>query len=229
MVTDTRELSRRGWRRTAVSIVVLAVMLFAPAGSLQFWQGWLFGFVFVSASIVIGIYFLKHDPALVERRMEVGPTAEREPAQKIIMTFTFIGFVLLIVVPGFDYRWHWSAVPAWLVFVANGVVAASFVVFFVVLKQNSYAASTIRVEAGQPVVSTGLYAIVRHPLYAGALLLLIFTPLALGSYWDLIAVAATLPALIWRLLNEEEVLTRELPGYTDYCRQTPYRLIPGLW
>ena len=177
----------------------------------------------------MSIYFLKHDPKLVERRMQIGPTAEQEPAQKIIMAIILSGFVVLLALPGFDYRWHWSAVPPWLVLTANVGVALSFGIFFVVLKQNSYAASTIRVEAGQPVVSTGAYAIVRHPLYSGALVLLTFTPLALGSYWTLLVLVPMVPVLAWRLLDEERFLKLNLPGYADYCRSIRFRLIPRIW
>jgi protein-S-isoprenylcysteine O-methyltransferase Ste14 len=216
-------------RRSALSVLALAALLFAPAGSLHFWEGWLYGFVFVAATTAMSIYFLRYDPALVERRMYVGPRAEQEPAQKIIMTIFSAEFVLLLALPGLDHRWHWSAVPVWLILAANAGVALSFGIFFVVLRQNSYAASTIRVEAGQPVVSTGAYAIVRHPLYSGALLLLAFTPLALGSYWTLLVAVATVPALAWRLLDEERFLKQNLPGYADYCRVTRFRLIPGVW
>jgi protein-S-isoprenylcysteine O-methyltransferase Ste14 len=222
-------LMRRTWLRQVLSLLLFAALLFAPAGTLRFWQGWVFALVFVAASSAIGVYFLKHDPALIERRMTAGPAAEQEPAQKIIITTILIGFFLLIVLPGLDFRWHWSDVPRWLVLIANGGVAVSFVVFFVVMKQNSYAASTVRVEAGQPVISTGLYAVVRHPMYAGALLLMICMPLALGSYWSLPLVIVLLPVLAWRLLDEERFLTRNLPGYADYCRQTRSRLIPWIW
>src|SRR5262249_54266768 len=142
---------------------------------------------------------------------------------------TLIGFVLMLALPGLDHRWHWSEVPRWLVLVANAGVALSFIIFFIVLKQNSYAASTIRVEADQPVVSTGLYAVVRHPMYSGAVLLLALTPLALGSYWTMLVVLPLLPALIWRLLDEEYFLKQNLPGYAEYCRVTRFRLIPGVW
>ena len=222
-------LIRRTWPRQVLFLAFLAVALFAPTGTLGFWQAWLYGVIFVVATSATGIYFLKHDPALVERRMAVGPTAEKEPAQKIIMTITSIGFFLLIIVPGFDYRWHWSAVPPWLVLAADGCIVASFVILFVVMKQNSYAAATIRVEADQPVISTGVYAVVRHPMYAGALPLLVFTPLALGSYWTMLVLIPLLPVLIWRLIDEERFLSRNLPGYDEYCGQTRYRLIPGVW
>ena len=222
-------LNQRAWVRSALSLVVFMAMLFIPAGTLQFWPGWLYGFIFAASTTAISVYFLKHDPKLVERRMKVGPAAEQRPAQKIIMAITLAGFILLIVLPGLDYRWHWSSMPPWLVLAANVVLALSFAIFFIVLKQNSYAASTIRVEADQPVVSTGLYAIVRHPLYSGALLLMLVTPLALGSYWTLLVAFALIPVLMWRLLDEERFLKQNLPGYADYCRTTRFRLIPLIW
>jgi protein-S-isoprenylcysteine O-methyltransferase Ste14 len=218
-----------GWRRSLLSILALGILLFAPTGSLRFWEGWLYGFVFVTATTAMTLYFLKHDPKLIERRMHVGPKAEQVAAQKIIVTIILLGFALLLGLPGFDHRWHWSAVPPWLVLAANAGVVASFGIFFVVLKQNSYAASTINVEAGQPVVSTGVYGIVRHPLYSGALLLLAVTPLALGSYWTLLVAIAMVPVLVWRLLDEERFLKQNLPGYVEYCRATRFRLIPGVW
>jgi len=222
-------LNQRAWVRSALSLVVFMAMLFIPAGTLQFWPGWLYGFIFAASTTAISVYFLKHDPKLVERRMKVGPAAEQRPAQKIIMAITLAGFILLIVLPGLDYRWHWSYMPPWLVLAANVVLVLSFAICFIVLKQNSYAASTIRVEADQPVVSTGLYAIVRHPLYSGALLLMLVTPLALGSYWTLLVAFALIPVLMWRLLDEERFLKQNLPGYADYCRATRFRLIPLIW
>ena len=222
-------LNRQAWARSAVSLVAFLAMLFIPAGALHFWPGWLYSFVFAAATTAISVYFLKHDPKLVERRMKVGPAAEQRPVQKIIMAITLAGFLLLMVLPGLDYRWHWSSVPTWLILAANVALALSFVIFFIVLKQNSYAASTIRVEADQPVVSTGLYAFVRHPLYSGALLLLLVTPLALGSCWTLLVAFALVPVLIWRLLDEERFLKQNLPGYADYCRATRFRLIPLIW
>jgi protein-S-isoprenylcysteine O-methyltransferase Ste14 len=160
----TTDPARHALLRSTLSVLFLSILLFAPAGTLRDWQAWLYGFVFVAGTAAISVYFLKHDPKLVERRMKVGPRAEKESAQKIIMTLIFADFLLLIIVPGFDHRWRWSDVPTWLVLAANGLVALSFTAFFVVLKQNSYAASTITVEQDQPVVSTGVYAIVRHQL-----------------------------------------------------------------
>ena len=217
------------WLRQTIFVPIFFALLLAPAWSLNYWQAWVYGVVFFVTTTAIGIYFLKRDPRVVERRMRVGPAAEREPAQKIIMTLMLAGFVLLLVVPGFDHRWHWSSVPAWLVLTADVFVVLGLLGTAVVIRQNSYAASTITVEAGQPVISTGLYAIVRHPMYSAALVMTAFTPLALGSYWGLLLVIPLFPTLAWRLLDEERYLARNLPGYTEYCARTRYRLIPLVW
>lgn len=215
---DTAQIKQM-WLRQLYFLPVFLALLFAPAWTLDYWQAWLYGFVFIATSSGIGVYFLKRDPKALARRMKVGPTAEREPAQKIIMTIIFAGFIALIVVPGLDRHWHWSNVPAWLVLASDALVVLGFFGTAVVVRQNSYAAATIRVEDEQPLVSTGLYGIVRHPMYAAALLLVIFTPLALGSYWSLLVAVVFMPALAWRLLDEERVLKRDLPGYDDYCRR----------
>jgi len=220
---------KRVWVRQIVFVPVLLALLLAPAGSLDFWQGWLYGALFLVTTSGIGIYFLKRDPRAIERRMKVGPAAEREPTQKIIITVALAGFVLLLIIPGLDYRWHWSQVPTWLVFTSDALVVLSLIGTALVVRQNSYAASTVTVEAGQPVVSTGLYAIVRHPMYSAALVLTGFTPLALGSYWGLLMIVPIVATLAWRLLDEERVLKRDLPGYVEYCRQVRARLIPGVW
>lgn len=223
------DLIRRAWLRQSISLPIFFALMLVPAGTLAYWQAWVYGILFAATSIGIGIYFLKHDPKAIARRMEVGPRAEQEPAQKVIMTLVLAGFVLLIVVPGFDHRWHWSNVPVWLALLANAFAVLGLLGTALVLKQNSYAASTIRVEEGQPVVSTGLYAVVRHPMYSFALLLVVFTPLALGSYWTLLLVVPLVGVLAWRLLDEERFLRHNLPGYAEYCERTRYRLIPGVW
>ena len=220
---------KRVWLRQIVFVPVFFALLLAPAGSLDYWQGWLYGALFFVTTTGIGIYFLKHDPRALERRMKVGPAAEREPTQKIIITVILAGLVLLLIIPGFDHRWHWSQVPTWLVLTSDALVVLSLIGTAVVVRQNSYAASTVTVEAGQPVVSTGLYAIVRHPMYSAALILTGFTPLALGSYWGLLVIVPIIATLAWRLLDEERVLKRDLPGYLDYCRRVRFRLVPGLW
>lgn len=229
MAADTSDLTRHAWLRSAASLLVFAALIFVPAGSLRYWQGWLFLAVFAAATASLSAYFLRYDPQLIRRRMTVGPGAETEPAQKLIISIVLAGFLLLIVIPGLDHRWQWSSVPAWLVIAGNAGVAFSFAIFFIVMKQNSYAASTITVEPGQSVVSTGLYGIVRHPMYSGALILLLAMPLALGSYWGLLVVPPAIGVLAWRLIDEERYLAANLPGYSDYCARVRTRLVPFLW
>ena len=225
----SRALFRRAWPRQALFTLGLAALLFAAAGTLTYWQGWLFLLTFIGSSVALGLYFARHDPALIERRMEGGIGAEKEPTQKIIIALLMAGMLLLIVAPAFDHRWQLSAVPVWLALLANAGIVVSFVIFLFVMKQNSYAAASVRVEAGQPVISTGLYGVVRHPMYSGALLMTICMPLALGSSWSLFLMILVLPTLAWRLLDEERVLIRDLPGYQEYCRKVRYRLVPFVW
>jgi len=220
---------KRTWPRQIVFTLLLAALLFVPAGTLAYWQAWLFLATFFSSSVALGVYFAKHDPALLERRIKAGPAAEQEPAQKMIIALLIAGFMLVLVVAGLDYRSHGATVPLWLVILSDVGIIASFAMFFIVMKQNSYAASTIRVEPGQPVISTGLYGVVRHPMYSGALLLAVCMPLALGSLWSLLLLIALVPVLAWRLLDEERVLKRDLAGYEAYRARVRYRLIPFVW
>lgn len=225
----TGTLARRAFSGLGRFTVAMAVLLFLPGWSFRYWQGWAFLAVFCGACVASTLYFLKHDPKLIERRMAVGAGAEKEPTQKIIMAITSVCFFLLIFIPVLDHRQHWSSVPAWLAIASDAGIALSFFLVTLVLRQNSFAAATIRVEAGQPVISTGAYGLVRHPMYAAALPMFVFMPLALGSYWGLLTLIAILPALIWRLLDEERYLKINLPGYADYCRRVRYRLVPLLW
>lgn len=225
----TAALLRQAWPRQLVFLVFITALLFAPAGTLDFWQAWLFLAVFVACMVPLGIYFVRTDPALVERRMRAGPAAEQEPVQKVAIGIVCAALLAMLIVPGFDRRWHWSGVPAWLTVVADATIVASFVIFFYVMKQNSFAAATVRVEREQTVVSTGLYGVVRHPMYMGTLPLTTAMPLALGSWWALLPVLAIVPALVWRLVDEERVLRRDLPGYAAYCARVRYRLVPGIW
>jgi protein-S-isoprenylcysteine O-methyltransferase Ste14 len=212
----------RALRSSVLSTLTLAACLFVPAWTLNYWQGWTYLAVFVVMTTWITIYFVIKNPALVERRTSAGPQAEKEASQRIIMSFAMIGFIALIVLPTLDHRLGWSPVSPAVAVIGDALVALGFLLFFLVLKQNSYAASTIEVAKEQKVVSTGLYGIVRHPMYAGVLPLLIGTPLALGSWWGLVA-------LVSRLLDEERFLHKNLPGYTEYTQKVRWRLAPGIF
>ena len=219
----------RGILANLLTFAILLACLFIPAGTLSYWQAWVFLAVFAASSQALGIYFLTHDRKLVERRMKIGPAAEQRPAQKIISALFMLGFVGFVVLPAFDHRFGWSTVAPVLSILANAIIVLSFVLFFLVMNSNSYAASTIQVEEGQRVVSTGPYAYVRHPMYSGALLLVAAMPLALGSWLSVLLIVPFFPVLVWRILDEEDFLRKDLPGYTEYMRRVRYRLIPRVW
>jgi protein-S-isoprenylcysteine O-methyltransferase Ste14 len=219
----------RGVLANLITLAILLACLFIPAGTLNYWQGWVFLAVFELSAQALGIYFLVHDRKLVERRMNIGPAAEQRPAQKFISALFILGFAGLVVLPALDHRFAWSPVAPVVSAVADAMILVSFLMFFAVMKSNTYAASTIRVEEGQPVVSAGLYAYVRHPMYAGALLLLAAMPLALGSWWSVLLAVLFFPVLVWRLLDEETFLRENLRGYAEYMHKVRYRLVPWLW
>ena len=223
------DVTRRALRSSLFGIPALAALLFIPAWTLAYWQAWLFMAVFVCASGALTVYLAIHDPKLLERRMNVGPRAEKEPAQKIIMVLATLGFIAMLVFPALDYRFGWSPVPASVSVLGDALIALGFLFTFFVFKQNSYGASTIQIAEGQTVISTGPYAFVRHPMYAAALVMLLGIPLALGSWWGLFALLLVLPVLIWRLLDEERFLRRNLPGYPEYQAKVRYRLLPFVW
>lgn len=222
-------LATRAWLSLVALAIGMAAILFIPAGTISYWQAWLYLAVFIGASAYTTADLVKRDPALLERRLRGGPTAEQEPMQRLIMVIASLCFVALLVVPALDHRFRWSKVPLPMVLAGTVLVALGFYGVLLVYRENTYTAATIRVEAGQTVITTGPYAIVRHPMYTSALLYLLGTPLALGSYYALPAFAAFAAVVIWRLLDEERLLARELPGYREYQRRVAYRLVPHVW
>jgi protein-S-isoprenylcysteine O-methyltransferase Ste14 len=226
---DRSSLSRKAFKGLAILIAALVVCVFLPALTLAWWQAWLYLLVFAGAAFAITAYLLEHDPELVAHRLRAGPTAEREPRQKLIQGILSVAFVLLFIVPGLDHFFGWSRVPNVVVLTADIAVAVGFWIVFRTFLENSFASSIIEVREGQRVITTGPYAIVRHPMYAGALLLLLATPLALGSWWGLILLVPAIAGIVWRLIDEERFLVRGLSGYAEYCRATRYRLMPLLW
>jgi protein-S-isoprenylcysteine O-methyltransferase Ste14 len=209
--------------------IFMGALLFLPAGTLDYWEAWVFAGVFFVCSAAIGIWLLIKDPRLLERRMNVGPTAEKEPAQKIIALFALLSFAGSVVIPALDHRFGWSDVPTSFVILGDILIALSYLAFYFVLRENTYAASTIQVEENQSVISTGPYALVRHPMYAGALILMLGIPLALGSWWGLLLFIPGLAGIIWRLLDEERFLSENLAGYTEYKNKVRFRLVPFVW
>ena len=223
------KLATRAWLSLVGLASVIGALLFGAAGTIRWWQGWVYLAIFAIASALTTLDLVQRDPALLERRMRGGPTAEQEPTQRVIMLFASLAFIALLVVPALDRRFGWSDVPLWVIVFGDVLVAAGFVVVARVYRENSYTAATIGVEAGQTVISTGPYAKVRHPMYSGAMLYMFGTSPALGSYWGLIAFTVMLASLIWRLHDEERILVRELPGYAEYRDSVRYRLVPHVW
>lgn len=207
----------------------MAVAIFVSAWSLDYWQAWVFLGVFEGLALVSIVYLVKSDPQLLERRIRGGPSAEKQPTQKIIMTFASVGFVAILVVSALDHRMHWSSVPLSAVVVGEALIVAGFVAVLFVFRENPFTSAVIESPEGQRVISTGPYALVRHPMYAAASIYLLGIPPALGSWWGLWAVVLFMPALIWRLLDEETFLARSLAGYSEYRGRVRYRLIPFVW
>ena len=222
-------LGARASLALAILGLVLALLLFVPAGTVRYGEGWIYLSIFMVASAATTADLARRDPALLSRRLHGGPAAEGRPAQKVIMLFTSIGFIALLVVPALDFRSGRSTVPRGLAALGDVLVLVGFALIARVYRENSYASATVQVSGGQTVISTGPYAVVRHPMYASALLYLAGTPLALGSWRGLIAFAAILPFIGWRLLDEERLLVRELPGYAEYRQRVRYRLVPLVW
>ncbi len=223
---DSAALNRKILLAWTAAVAVLLLVLFVPAGTLDYWQAWLYMAVILVPAAFVVLYFLKKDPEFLERRMMY---REKEAAQRSVIGFGILIFIIGFVIPGLDRRFGWSQVPPSLVLFADVLVLAGYAFVAVVFMENSYAGRTVRVEKGQTVVTTGLYSVIRHPMYLGTLVLYLATPIALGSYWAFPVFALTIPMIVMRILNEEEVLRRELPGYTEYCNRTRYRLVPFIW
>jgi protein-S-isoprenylcysteine O-methyltransferase Ste14 len=206
--------------------VFMGIFFFLPAGSLKFWEAWAYSLILFPLMIFAVFYFLKRDPELLERRIKM---KEKEREQKAIITVSSVIFLIGFLIPGFDYRFGWSHVPTYLVIVSDVLVLLGYLIFLFVLRENSYASRIVEVEENQKVITTGPYAIVRHPMYSGVLIMLLATPLALGSSWAMATVIPLPFLLVGRILNEEKVLLKELPGFKKYCQKTRYRLIPFVW
>jgi protein-S-isoprenylcysteine O-methyltransferase Ste14 len=204
-------------------------LIFGTAGTFHYWQGWVFLVVFAASTIGFTVYLAIYDKPLLERRLKAGPQHERERSQQIIVSLVYVAFFAFLILPVLDYRLNLSRVPAWVSLVGNAIIILSFLAIFSVVRTNTWAASNVRVEAGQQVVDTGPYAHVRHPMYAAAIWLFVGMPLALGSWWTIVLVIPFIPVLLWRLLNEEKILTRDLPGYSEYMQRVKYRLVPHVW
>jgi protein-S-isoprenylcysteine O-methyltransferase Ste14 len=222
-------LGAKAWGALALLAIAMAALIFVPARTVDYWQAWVYLTIFFGAAAVTTQDLIRRDPALLERRMRGGPTAEKRPTQRIIMFFTSLGFAALMIVPALDRHAGWSDVPLFLVLVGDAMVVVGFYFIFLVYRENSFTSATIDIVAEQRIVTTGPYAIVRHPMYAGALIYLAGTPLALASFWGFVPFVVIFAALLLRLFDEERLLREELPGYIEYQQQVRHRLVPGIW
>jgi protein-S-isoprenylcysteine O-methyltransferase Ste14 len=210
-------------------LVLLGFILFYPAGTFHYWQAWVFIAAFTAATIVPTIYLGRTNPAALRRRMRAGPRAESRTVQKFIIIGAFVTLFAMMVLSALDHRFGWSSVPPVVAFIGDALVVVGLGVAMLVVVQNSYAAATVTVEADQPVISSGLYGLVRHPMYVGNVILMLGIPLALGSYWGLVMVVPGILVLVFRILDEERTLVAELDGYRDYTQRVHYRLLPYVW
>lgn len=210
-------------------LAFLSAATFLPEWTLRYWQAWTCLAVFFASAAAITIYLAKRDPELLALRMKAGASAENEKSQKIIQSFTRILFLALFIVPAIDHRFGWSRVPASASIAGDALIFVGFAIVFIVFRENTYTSGIIEVAAGQNVISTGPYSLVRHPMYSGALIMLLGVPMALGSWWGLLLFAPMAGTIVWRLLDEEKLLAANLPGYSDYQARVTHRLVPHFW
>ena len=210
----------------ACGLLLVGLLIFLPAGTLCYTHGWLFiGLLFVPM-LIAGFIMMTKSPDFLKKRLDA---KEKQATQKGVLAFSGLMFIAGFVVAGLDYRFGWSAMPSWVVITASVLFLVAYALYAEVMRENAYLSRTIKVEEGQTVVDTGLYGVVRHPMYAVTILLFLMIPLVLGSWYALIAFAFYPAIIIVRLKDEEALLTRELPGYEDYKKKVKFRLIPFIW
>jgi len=220
---NNRQLLIKVLVRFVLAIIILSLIFFLPAGSIKFWEAWVYMGILFTPMIFVLIYLLKKDP---EFRMKI---KEKEKPQKVFVKLSILVFFIAFIIPGFDYRFEWSEVPFVVIIIADLFIFIGYLLFFLVLKENTHASRIIEVEKGQKVISIGPYAIIRHPMYIAVLTMYVLSPLALGSYWAVLAVLPLPVLIILRIENEEKILIDKLPGYREYTQKVRYRLIPYIW
>jgi protein-S-isoprenylcysteine O-methyltransferase Ste14 len=223
---EMKALKKKIAIRFSLLPLFLGLIILLPAGTLKFWQCYTYFAVLVIPMIFVIFYFLKKDPKFLERRTRA---KEKEKKQKLLSIFSTTIFLAGFIISGLDHRFAWSNIPAYIIIMADIIVLLGYLIIFFVFKQNSYASRIIEVNENQKVISTGLYGVVRHPMYLGIIIMFLPTPIALGSYWALFPFAVLPFFLVLRILNEEKVLSDNLQGYKEYCQKTRFRLIPFIW
>ncbi len=220
------KLIRKVLFRFGLGAIVMGLLFFVSAGTLRFWQAWVFMAILFIPMFFVLVYLWRNDRALLERRMRA---REKEPSQKLSLKISIIFYALAFLMPGLDFRFGWSPVPFAFVLIADAIVFVGYMLFFLVLRENSYASRVVEVEKEQKVISTGPYAIVRHPMYVAVLLMFLSSPIALGSFWAFVPMIPVALFIIRRIMDEERLLSKELAGYEEYMEKVKYRLIPKVW
>ena len=210
-------------------LVFMGVILFVSAGTVDYWRAWVYLADFGLCVILITGYLMRYDQKLLASRVSAGPVAETQRFQQVIQSLASLFFIVLYVVSGLDVRFHWSTVPSVISVIGDVLVALGFLIVFLVFRENSFTSAIIEVSAEQKVVTTGPYRFIRHPMYAGAALLLICTPLALGSWVALPFPLPLIVVVVLRAIDEEKYLRANLQGYDAYAKNVRYRLIPYIW
>jgi protein-S-isoprenylcysteine O-methyltransferase Ste14 len=212
--------------RYFLALLLVGLLIFLPAGSFKFWNGWLYIVTVFIPMFFVLIYLFVKDPDLLKKRMKM---KEREKSQRVYLILSIAVFIITYIVPGLDYRFQWSDVPIIIIILSTCIVLVGYLMFFMVMKQNSYASRIVEIQTGQKLIDTGLYAVVRHPMYSAAIILYGFSPLVLGSFYALIPMVFIPVLLIIRIINEEKVLINGLKGYDSYMKKVKYRLFPFIW
>lgn len=225
----TSELLLKSFSGMLFLLCVMGATLFMPYGSLNYNLAWLYLAVFTISVVIITLYLFLFDKHLLKSRIAAGPVAETRPIQKIIQSIASFAFLGIFILSAFDYKNKWTNVPLEFSYVSDLFCSLAFVWLFFVFKQNTFLSATIKVQEKQQVISTGLYGVVRHPMYTGALTLLLFTPVALGSYYGLLSVLILVVVIAYRAIDEEKELKQNLVGYKEYCGKVKYRLIPFIF
>jgi protein-S-isoprenylcysteine O-methyltransferase Ste14 len=221
-----QQLISKALSRFIPGIIILSALMFISAGTINYWNAWLFmGELFIPMLLVL-VYLIIWDPELLLKRLNAN---EKEKTQQKVVLITLIMFLSAFIISGLDYRYKWSSVPLLIVLISATMVLTGYILFFIVMRQNSYASRVVEIQEKQKVIDTGLYGIVRHPMYSAAILMFMSMPLVLGSFYALI------PLLIFpfqmgiRMRNEEQILEKGLDGYIEYKKRVRYKIIPFLW
>jgi protein-S-isoprenylcysteine O-methyltransferase Ste14 len=223
---DTARLKKTVAARFVFALVTLGLAFFCAAGTFRYWQAWVYMAILLIPMLGVLAYFLRKDPGLLERRMR---TKEKERRQRWIHWLSVPAFIGAFLLPGFDRRYRWSDVPPFIVIIADAAILAGYGLCVLVMRENRYASRVIEVEQDQRVVSSGPYAVIRHPFYLGGLIIYLLSPIALGSYWGVLPALLLIFIYIARIRNEEKFLAEKLPGYREYLQRVRFRLIPGIW